>query len=35
MEVTVHNNDIDRALREFKRKVQQEGLIRELKLVII
>ncbi len=31
MEVIVHNNDIDRALRELKRKVQREGLMRELK----
>ncbi len=31
MEVIVHNNDIDRALRDLKRKVQREGLMRELK----
>ena len=31
MEVAVHNNDIDRALRDLKRKSRQEGLMRELK----
>ncbi len=31
MDVTVHNNDIDRALRDLKRMVQREGLMRELK----
>lgn len=31
MEVIVQNNDIERALRDFKRKVQREGLTRELK----
>jgi len=29
--VTVHGNDIDRALRDLKRMVQRDGLIRELK----
>ena len=29
--ITVHNNDIERALRDLKRMVQREGLIRELK----
>ena len=31
MIVQVHNNDIERALRDLKRMVQREGLIRELK----
>ena len=31
MEVIVQNNDIDRALRDLKRKIQREGLMRELK----
>jgi len=31
MEVIVHNNDIDRALRDLKRKIQGEGLMREIK----
>lgn len=31
MVVQVHSNDIERALRDLKRMVQREGLIRELK----
>ena len=31
MDVIVHNNDLDRALRDFKRQVQRDGLMRELK----
>ncbi len=31
MIVHVHSNDIERALRDLKRMVQREGLIRELK----
>ena len=30
MDVIVHNNDLDRALRDLKRQVQREGLMREL-----
>ena len=29
--IAVHNNDIDKALRDLKRMVQREGLMRELK----
>lgn len=29
--IAVHNNDIERALRDLKRMVQREGLMRELK----
>jgi small subunit ribosomal protein S21 len=31
MEVTVHNNDIERALRDLKRQMQKDGIMRELK----
>ena len=31
MIIPVHNNDIERALRDLKRMVQREGLMRELK----
>ncbi len=29
MEITVHNNNVEQALRDFKRKLQKDGLIRE------
>lgn len=29
--IAVHNNDIEKALRDLKRMVQREGLMRELK----
>lgn len=29
--VTVHNNDINRALRKFKKKVQEAGIIQEMR----
>ncbi|RRH96015.1 30S ribosomal protein S21 [Mesorhizobium tamadayense] len=31
MRVDVRNNDVDQALRALKRKLQREGLLRELK----
>ena len=31
MEVKVHENDVERALRAFKRQFQKEGLFREIK----
>ena len=31
MQVIVHGNDVEGALRHLKRKLQQEGLFRELK----
>jgi ribosomal protein S21 len=31
MEVTVHNNDLDRAIRDLKKQIQKDGLMRELK----
>jgi small subunit ribosomal protein S21 len=31
MQVTVRNNDVDGALRVFKKKLQREGFFRELK----
>ena len=32
LEVTVRDNNIDQALRSFKKKMQREGLYREMKL---
>lgn len=32
IEVSVHNNNVDQALRALKKKMQREGLFRELKL---
>ena len=31
MEIKVFNNDINKAMRQMKRKLQQEGMFRELK----
>lgn len=31
MQITVRDNDMEKALRALKRKLQQEGLFRELK----
>ncbi len=31
MTITVHGNDIERAMRDLKRSLQREGLFRELK----
>lgn len=31
MEIKVFNNDVNKALRQMKRKLQQEGVFRELK----
>lgn len=31
MDVTVHGNDIERALRDMKRTLQKDGLFKELK----
>ncbi|MBI2355367.1 MAG: 30S ribosomal protein S21 [Deltaproteobacteria bacterium] len=31
MSITVHANDIDRALRDLKRMVQREGVLKDLK----
>ncbi len=31
MGITVHANDIDRALRDLKRMVQREGVLKDLK----
>lgn len=32
MQVTVHDNNIDQALRALKKKLQREGVYREMKL---
>lgn len=32
MEVVVHHNDVDRAMRILKKKLQREGVFREMKL---
>lgn len=32
MQVQVHDNDIDQALRALKKKMQREGVYREIKL---
>lgn len=29
MEIKVHNNNVEKALRDFKRELQRDGLIRE------
>ena len=31
MEIRVHNNNVEKALRDFKRKLQRDGLIREIR----
>jgi small subunit ribosomal protein S21 len=31
MEIKVFNNDLNKAMRQMKRKLQQEGMFRELK----
>ena len=31
MQVTVHGNDVDKALKQLKRKLQTDGFFRELK----
>ena len=32
MEVTVRDNDVDQALRALKKKMQREGIFREMKM---
>ena len=32
MQIFVHNNDIDKALRVLKKRMQREGIYREMKL---
>ncbi len=32
MQIYVHNNDIDKALRVLKKRMQREGIYREMKL---
>jgi small subunit ribosomal protein S21 len=32
MQVSVHDNDVDKALRQLKKKLQREGVYREMKL---
>jgi len=31
LHVVVHNNDVNKALRKFKKKVQEDGLLQELR----
>ncbi|ASP36556.1 30S ribosomal protein S21 [Labrenzia sp. VG12] len=31
MQITVHNNDVEKALRVLKKKLQREGVFREMK----
>lgn len=31
MDIIVRNNDLDRAIRDLKREMQKEGIVRELK----
>ncbi len=31
MEIKVHGNDLERALKTFKRQVQKEGILKDLK----
>ena len=31
MEIKVYNNNVEKALRDFKRKLQKEGFIREIR----